>query len=572
MLKNKYYAVKKGKKQGIYNNWNECKNQVNGFSGAEYKTFDTFEDAENYINEVNDLKETDNILNNEVLEAYVDGSYNEETKEFSYGIVILYDGEEQCFSQKVLNTDLAEMRNVAGELKGAEVAMRYAMSKKHKSLVIYHDYEGIAKWCTGEWRAKKNGTKAYQAYYNSIKNDIDIKFVKVQGHSNNKYNDMADQLAKDAIFKSNKEVKVETFDDKEIKDNVYINRDLEELNNMLLNEGTKIWGNFSGKGIETVGQHKRFTFLVDEKESKLDIYQRADGSTTFYPTGSNVENSIKLKNAIEKQGIRNTSDNKNYSIFLGEGWMEKTIEFLRQLPNVQMTEKNIDDKHVYQFISKIGDKLTLSVYKDYKVGIQGKPLYLYNEFLSFISLIPSITDNDVVDMTNTFVDTTICVNDVRAKINKLLPKAYNSGKIDNEIWKLFSPSIVLIEDEKILEDYTCCIFPALRALEGYLLFLLNCKKITVDKKHNFGSVFVTDNSGIKYVLIKKQREKINEASYEQVLEEIYNYFVRSRHVYFHANQILIDTKMIENKKEAISIFYEIVNLLESTFLVIENLI
>ena len=57
-------------------------------------------------------------------------------------------------------------------------------------------------------------------------------------------------------------------------------------------------------------------------------------------------------------------------------------------------------------MSKIGDRLTLSLY-DYKVMVQGKPLYLYHEFLSFISHAPQVTVNDVVDLTNTFNDTIV---------------------------------------------------------------------------------------------------------------------------------------------------------------------
>ena len=37
----KYYAVKVGKSVGIYNNWEDCKKQVTGFSGAIYKSFPT---------------------------------------------------------------------------------------------------------------------------------------------------------------------------------------------------------------------------------------------------------------------------------------------------------------------------------------------------------------------------------------------------------------------------------------------------------------------------------------------------------------------------------------------------
>ena len=91
------------------------------------------------------------------------------------------------------------MRNVAGEIMGAKAAMEYALQQGIKSLIIYHDYEGIAKWCLNEWKTNKEGTKKYKEFYDSIKDKIQIQFVKVKGHSNDKYNDMADRLAKDAL-------------------------------------------------------------------------------------------------------------------------------------------------------------------------------------------------------------------------------------------------------------------------------------------------------------------------------------------------------------------------------------
>ena len=45
----KYYAVKVGFKPGIYTTWSECSCQVNGFPGAEYKSFTTREEAEAYL-------------------------------------------------------------------------------------------------------------------------------------------------------------------------------------------------------------------------------------------------------------------------------------------------------------------------------------------------------------------------------------------------------------------------------------------------------------------------------------------------------------------------------------------
>lgn len=190
----KYYAVRKGKKTGIFTSWDECRQYVNGYSGAEYKGFASKQDAENYIaGDVSISTDADEVI------AYVDGSFDNKTHEFSYGAVVFYNSEEHHFSEKFNDPTLAQMRNVAGEIKGAEKAMEFALEHKASKLTIYYDYQGIAKWCNGQWQAKKEGTKAYKAFYEKAKKHIDINFVKVKGHSGNKYNDLADKLAKEAL-------------------------------------------------------------------------------------------------------------------------------------------------------------------------------------------------------------------------------------------------------------------------------------------------------------------------------------------------------------------------------------
>jgi ribonuclease HI len=47
--KEKYYAVKVGFKPGIYTSWIECKNNVNRYTGAQYKSFKTRLEAEEYL-------------------------------------------------------------------------------------------------------------------------------------------------------------------------------------------------------------------------------------------------------------------------------------------------------------------------------------------------------------------------------------------------------------------------------------------------------------------------------------------------------------------------------------------
>ena len=51
MAKKKFYVVKKGKTPGIYSTWDECKSQVEGVSGAQYKGFATQQEAFDYAGE-----------------------------------------------------------------------------------------------------------------------------------------------------------------------------------------------------------------------------------------------------------------------------------------------------------------------------------------------------------------------------------------------------------------------------------------------------------------------------------------------------------------------------------------
>lgn len=48
-----FYVVRKGRETGIFNTWSECKNQVNGYSGAVYKKFDDYEQAKSFLGHKN---------------------------------------------------------------------------------------------------------------------------------------------------------------------------------------------------------------------------------------------------------------------------------------------------------------------------------------------------------------------------------------------------------------------------------------------------------------------------------------------------------------------------------------
>ena len=180
----KFYAVRKGRTTGIFTSWSQCQQQVTGYPGASFKSFPTRGEAQRFLEtgfvggqaDVPQKAEA-----NAEAVAYVDGSYHAGTGEFACGAVIFYQGEAFEISQKFNDPDLAAMRNVAGEIKGSEAAIAFCLEREIQSLEIHHDYEGIAKWCTGEWKANKEATKAYRQYYLASSQRLQITFVKVKG-------------------------------------------------------------------------------------------------------------------------------------------------------------------------------------------------------------------------------------------------------------------------------------------------------------------------------------------------------------------------------------------------------
>ncbi|WP_420401269.1 viroplasmin family protein [Flagellimonas sp.] len=48
--KKKFYVVWKGKRPGIFESWDDCKAQITGFKGAQYKSFSSFEEAKKAYN------------------------------------------------------------------------------------------------------------------------------------------------------------------------------------------------------------------------------------------------------------------------------------------------------------------------------------------------------------------------------------------------------------------------------------------------------------------------------------------------------------------------------------------
>lgn len=221
MKKNKFYAVKNGRKNGTFLNWNDCKEMIDSFPNASYKSFENPYDAidfltdyryiKNLANKSQKFESEENINKNQYIdtdsknddtyEAYVDGSFDSSNMIYGSGVVILKNGNViETMSKKGENIEYVSMRNVAGEIEGSILAMEYALNNDIKEITIYFDYNGIEKWCTGEWKTNKEGTKYYKQFYDDAKKSLKINFRKVEAHTGVEFNELADKLAKESIF------------------------------------------------------------------------------------------------------------------------------------------------------------------------------------------------------------------------------------------------------------------------------------------------------------------------------------------------------------------------------------
>lgn len=208
MAKKKIYAVKKGRQVGIFMTWDDCKAQVDGFPGAEYKGFTNAADAAAYLgieaSAVSAEASSSQSRFEEGVRAYVDGSYDVSSGRYSCGVVMLRIDAEGNIKTRELNQafddkEAAKQRNVAGEIMGSKLAIDFCLRNGIEEVSIYHDYEGVGKWADGLWKANNPLTQAYRDYVAKARTRMKIHFVKVKAHAGNEYNEIADRLAKSAL-------------------------------------------------------------------------------------------------------------------------------------------------------------------------------------------------------------------------------------------------------------------------------------------------------------------------------------------------------------------------------------
>jgi ribonuclease HI len=195
----KLYAVKKGRQTGIFNTWNECKLQVDGYKGAQYKSFSTISDAEEYMSYSPPI-----IIKNKnsYLKIWTDGSCIDNGCELSIaGIGVFFNKDDsRNLSERF---SLPRPTNQRSELHAIRRALDQVPNNIDVEIISDSKYsiqcvtEWIHSWKKNNWN--KN-TVVNRDLIEDLHNKItsrsgDTIFSHVYSHSGIYGNEDADQLA-----------------------------------------------------------------------------------------------------------------------------------------------------------------------------------------------------------------------------------------------------------------------------------------------------------------------------------------------------------------------------------------
>ncbi len=200
----KFYAVRKGRQPGVYTTWPACEEQVKGFPGALYKAFPTKAQALAFLGEslpdVTDRSPVDALSTTDAIDVWVDGSClqnGEGPLYFGWAYVIL-DGERELHraSGHDVPGEARRHRNVAGEIQAVLQALEHCQERGITAATIHFDYQGLASWVEGTWKTRTSFTRAYAERVRAL--GMTLTWHKVQAHSGTPYNELVDQLAREA--------------------------------------------------------------------------------------------------------------------------------------------------------------------------------------------------------------------------------------------------------------------------------------------------------------------------------------------------------------------------------------
>ncbi|TMT02063.1 hypothetical protein FD687_02850 [Apilactobacillus kunkeei] len=219
-MASKFYAVRKGRKPGIYGTWDECKDQVNGYAGAEYKSFKTQDEAKAYMGLSKPVKkDTPKVDNTGAIRLYSDGgSRNHGNKlgqhvkdddKAAWAYLIIHDGKKHYASNGEFGATNNKME-VLGLVNALQYILDNGWQNEPIDAILDSKYvlDSITKGWLNSWRRRgwkksdgstiknKNEFMQLSALLSQFKH---LNFKWTKGHADNEGNNFVDKLLNDTM-------------------------------------------------------------------------------------------------------------------------------------------------------------------------------------------------------------------------------------------------------------------------------------------------------------------------------------------------------------------------------------
>ena len=163
------------------------KEKISSNSGVSEKSEENSESSndETYVQPKDESNEIEKKAYNDVSErtacAYINGSFYQPKKFYSYGIIMKYDNKIIKLSGKDNNPDFVPSRQISGQLLAAIIAIKEAINLNQNVVIINHNIEGIEAYAgtTEDWTLKSKITQYFKREYDKYKTKIKIVFKKI---------------------------------------------------------------------------------------------------------------------------------------------------------------------------------------------------------------------------------------------------------------------------------------------------------------------------------------------------------------------------------------------------------
>jgi ribonuclease HI len=131
------------------------------------------------------------------IHIHTDGS-NHGGEKFGWGFVVSNEAGDvlaTCYGAGIHNPEWSSAWNVAAECTAVIRAL--GKIKPEQSIVLFHDYMGLGCWARGEWKVKSQCARGYVAELKALSRHVEFRHV--QGHAGDKFNELADKLARQGL-------------------------------------------------------------------------------------------------------------------------------------------------------------------------------------------------------------------------------------------------------------------------------------------------------------------------------------------------------------------------------------